>query len=366
MRRDLRVVRLRHASDLPRFQNAANAPKRHLQNGSGLLFEQFAELELGGQALAGGDGDGGCAGYAGHLIAILRRHRFLEPQWIVLLHPAGEANRAGGGGLAVGADKDVRLVAHRFAHGGNDGFGVVQAVQRRFAGVAVAHHVDERIELQRREAFLNVRQGACCGRVWVRMRGASRFVARRWPEVGVGTELVVIAPAKQVVDGLIEGLADDVPTRHFESAQDAGESVVRVLVVIVGFIAFAVVDISPEALYLEGIGADGVGCAHVLDHLGDRERMERRLVDLADANDAVVRLDLGENPMASAPMGTRCTHHQRRYRCDLHSFSRLGTQEAVEGSRMSRRHLPSSALDVLRDITTTHEATESPGRQTGA
>ena len=26
MRRDLRVVRLRHASDLPRFQNAANAP----------------------------------------------------------------------------------------------------------------------------------------------------------------------------------------------------------------------------------------------------------------------------------------------------------------------------------------------------
>ena len=89
MRRDLDVVRFCHAGYLLRLQNAADAGERGLEDGGSLLSEQIGELVLGGQALAGGYGNGGVVGDAGHLASVLRRDGFFEPERIVWFQSLG-------------------------------------------------------------------------------------------------------------------------------------------------------------------------------------------------------------------------------------------------------------------------------------
>src|SRR5215468_1599828 len=115
MRRDLRVVGLGHAGDLLRLEQAADAAERHLQDGGGAQLEHAGELVLGGKALAGRDRNRGSARHQRHLLRHLRRRRLLEPQGIVGLEPLGEADGAGGGELAVGAEQEISLGADGLA-----------------------------------------------------------------------------------------------------------------------------------------------------------------------------------------------------------------------------------------------------------
>jgi hypothetical protein len=82
VRRDLDVVGLRHAGDLLALQDAADPAEGRLQDGRGALLQQLDELVLGGQPLAGGDGNGLWRGHPRHLVDIGRRGGLLEPQRI--------------------------------------------------------------------------------------------------------------------------------------------------------------------------------------------------------------------------------------------------------------------------------------------
>src|SRR5215468_3107899 len=80
VRRNLCIVGLGHAGDLLGLQQAADAAEGHLQDRGGAQLEHAGELVLGGEPLAGGDGDGGAARDERHLLRHLRRRRLLEPQ----------------------------------------------------------------------------------------------------------------------------------------------------------------------------------------------------------------------------------------------------------------------------------------------
>ena len=82
--------------------------------------------------------------------------------------------------------------------------------------------------------------------------------------------------AEQLVDRLVQLLADDVPAGHLDAAEHGDQRRVRALGVA------ARVDDPPQPLDLERIGAHDVACAHVLDHARDHLGMERDAVDLAD------------------------------------------------------------------------------------
>jgi len=66
-------------------RGSPDAPQVHLQDGRAADAQQAREIVLGGEALAGGDGDAGGARHARHLLGRIRRHRLLEPQGIVAL-----------------------------------------------------------------------------------------------------------------------------------------------------------------------------------------------------------------------------------------------------------------------------------------
>ena len=129
-----------------------------------------------------------------------------------------------------------------------------------------------------------------------------RRVARLGVEVRVAAEALVHEAAEQLVDGLLDGLADDVPARHLDPAQHADERDVGA-----PRVALAV-DVAPESLDPERVGADHVAAADVLDHLRDDVRAEGGRVDLADALDPVVGRQLEEDevlPAEAAAAGCR-------------------------------------------------------------
>ena len=65
----------------------------------------------------------------------------------------------------------------------------------------------------------------------------------------------------------------------------------------------AAVDVAPQGLDAERIGAVDVAREHVLDHPHDGLRPEGRAIHLADALDAVVGDELQEDEVAAAEMG---------------------------------------------------------------
>jgi len=89
--------------------------------------------------------------------------------------------------------------------------------------------------------------------------------------------------AEHVVHRPVDGLADDVPAGHLEAAQNAHQRNVGSRRVA------AAVDVAPQPLDLEGIGAHDVASEDVLDHADDGARPEGRDEDLAQPFDSIVR-----------------------------------------------------------------------------
>ena len=100
--------------------------------------------------------------------------------------------------------------------------------------------------------------------------------------------------AEQLVNGLLDRLADDVPAGHLEPAHHADKRRVGA-----GGVA-ARVQPAPHGLDPERIVAGNVAIEGVVDRLLDHARMKRRRVDLPDPDDAVVGLELEEHEVAPA------------------------------------------------------------------
>ena len=116
VRRDLGVVRLGHAGDLLRLEQAADAAEVQLQDRGGARLEHAGELVLRRQPLAGRDRDRRRPRDARHLLGHLGRRRLLEPERVVRLEPLREADRTRRRELAVRAEEQVAAVADRLAH----------------------------------------------------------------------------------------------------------------------------------------------------------------------------------------------------------------------------------------------------------
>ncbi len=228
---------------------------------------------------------------AGHLLSVRRRSRLLEPKRDELLEPLGEADRAGRGELAVRSDQQIAAVAD-----GIPNLADVLLRPREFLEARLAR-VERRVrargvELQRRETEREVLGGAFCAQIRVDV-DVGRIAFRRI-EVRVRAQSLVHQTAEQLVHGLADRLADDVPARHLDPAQHAYERDVGPARVSPS------VDVPPQGLDAKRIGSVDVVRKDVLDHALDDAWSKRRTVHLADALDAVVRDEFEEDEIAAA------------------------------------------------------------------
>ncbi len=92
--------------------------------------------------------------------------------------------------------------------------------------------------------------------------------------------------AQQFVDRLVGGLADDVPASHFQTADDAHHGQVRPLGKTAG------IGLAEETLDVVRIMIEQIALEHILDDRHHRFRMEGRGIDLTDAFDAAIGLQL--------------------------------------------------------------------------
>ena len=123
-------------------------------------------------------------------------------------HCLRELDRGGNVEAAMAFDQQVHRGAHGIAHGTDD----IQAEVEIVAGER-APGAAERVELHR---------GVAAARDDLRLFGKRLRRARSAiPAVGVRAQLLVAAAAPQVVDGLIAGLADDVPAGDLDRGHGA-------------------------------------------------------------------------------------------------------------------------------------------------
>ena len=302
----------------------ADPPQRHLQDRRRLLGEHGGELVLGRQPFSGGDGDAGLAGDAGHLVDVLGRHRLLEPQGVEGLQPPGEADGAGRGHLAVGAEQQVAGAADGLADGLHEVLAVLQRLEGKLPGIERGKRAD-RVELDRGEAHGDVLGGACRGQVRVAVDAVA--LALGGIEVGIRPQPVVDPATEKLVDGLVEFLADDVPAGRLDAAENPHHRRIGPHGVA------AAVDVSPQPLDLERVGADDAAFAQVLDHARDRMGVERYRIDLADALDPAVGRELHEHPVDAAEMGRRIAHNEGLVVGDFHARRYFPRSPAAVPSR---------------------------------
>ena len=189
MGREQGLVDLADGGDLLALEDSAAASQVGLQDRRRTRSQDGGELGDRGQPFAGGHGDGGAGGHPGHSVEVVRRDRLLEPQRVVGLQTAGEAQGAGWGELAVGSEQQVGPVPDRLADGTGVALGQVEAFQ---GGLATIEHGVRAggVELDSGEAQVDGPYGGlgCHSRIRVEVRavlGGVGVVVLR-VEVGVG------------------------------------------------------------------------------------------------------------------------------------------------------------------------------------
>ena len=310
MRRDLDVVDFGHAGDLLGFEQPADAAQVHLEDRCAAGLEQPGEIVLGGEPLSSGDRDAGRARDFGHFLGRVGRHRFFEPQRIVRFKPFGQPDRAGRRHLAVGAEQQICLCAHRLAQCPRKSLAEIERFERQLPSVKCRIR-SGRIELQRGEALGEVFRSPRRRQIGIVIDVA--LVTRPRVDVGVGPQPLVHLPAEQLVDRLVGGLADDVPAGHFQRAQHAHQAQVRMLG------KAARIDPPPQRFDVVWIAPFGIARVNVLDHPGDKMRIERHAVGLADTADPARRRQLDEHEVAPAKMRRRVADHERADLRKLHA-----------------------------------------------
>jgi len=122
---------------------------------------------------------------------------------------------------------------------------------------------------------------------------------------------VNLAP-EQLIDGLVDRLADDVPAGHLQAAHHAHEREIRPQAE-AGSMALA-----PHRLDTERIAAGEAAGEQILDHRGDDLRAEGRRVDLPDAFDPAGGLQLQEHEVPAPVARGRVAHDEYLYMVEFH------------------------------------------------
>ena len=267
MRRDLGVVGLGEGRDLETFPDTARAPQRRLQDIRRAGCQHLRELGLGGQPFAGGHGHAGGGGDLRHRRDVVGRHRFFEPERGEGFDRARQPDRAAGGELAVGAEKQVGPVADGFADRLAERHRARDVTHRRLVA-AVDRVGPGGVELHRRKAQRHHFGGTFGGHLGRDPEIGQRVAGLR-VEVGVGPQTFVHAPAEQRPDRAVAGLAEDVPAGDFQPGKRAHDAQVRALGETGGIGA------AEHQLDVFRVFALHVAGEHVLDHRAHRGRADR-------------------------------------------------------------------------------------------
>src|SRR5260370_23946846 len=121
-------------------------------------------------------------------------------------------------------------------------------------------------------------------------------------------------PAENVVDRLLDRLTNDVPARHFQSADDAHQREVRAQGE-AGAITF-----TPQRFDLKRIAPDEASRKQVLDHLADDLRTEGGGIHFADPLDTAGGLQFEEHEIAAAETRRRVAHDEYFDTVEFHTF----------------------------------------------
>ena len=132
--------------------------------------------------------------------------------------------------------------------------------------------------------------------------------------VGISPEFVVDPATEQIVDGLVQGFADDVPTRHFNGTQ-GGCCVEAGVAVVVPRCK----DALPQAFDVEGACADGELLTQVFDEadLGVQIGGISRGA-LAQSHDAFIGDELDKEPVSPPAIGLDVFDYDGFYIGDFH------------------------------------------------
>ena len=247
--------------------------------------------------------------------------------------PARESERARHRELPMRAEQEVAAGSQRLPQGPHESFAELQPLEARLARIEGGVGAGG-IELDRGKALPKVFQRPLRRRMRRRIDGAIRIGVRAGLvriEIGVAAQPLVDLAAEEVVDGLHDRLADDVPQRHLDPAEDAHQRGVGT-----GGVA-AAVDVAPQGLDAERIGVEHVPLEHVADHRHDRLGREARRIDLADALDSAGRPELQKDKIASAESGWRVAHHEGLQIGDLHAAPPLLEHDDVPQRRAGAR-----------------------------
>ena len=114
--------------------------------------------------------------------------------------------------------------------------------------------------------------------------------------IRVGAQPLMHLPAKQFVNRLVGFLADNVPARHFERAQDTHQRQVGMLG------KAARIDPPPQRFDVVGIIANRITRKHILDHFCDKMRRERHAIGFTDPRNTGVGRQLDEHEITPAEM----------------------------------------------------------------
>ena len=160
-------------------------------------------------------------------------------------------------------------------------------------------------------------------------------------EIGVGAQLLVHAPAEQLVDRLAGLLADDVPAGHLQRREAAHAGDVGALREPRGVAA------AEEVLDLVRIMADEVALRHVFDHAGGDLGAEGGVIGFAVAGDVGIGRQPHEDEILAADARRRIADNPGFYVGDLHGMVPLpGKRRSLtlrSSPLRSRGEVPSEA-----------------------
>ena len=118
--------------------------------------------------------------------------------------------------------------------------------------------------------------------------------------------------AKQVIDRLADRLADNIPQRHLDAGEHADQRNIGPLRIA------APVNVAPNLLDVERVGAEHVFLEHVAHEGLEYARAEARGIDLAEAFDAIVGDQFDKQEIAPAARRGRIADDEGFQIDDLH------------------------------------------------
>src|SRR5579863_97074 len=314
MRSDLRVVHFRQCRHLFRLEQAADPAQVHLYDVRRAGRQHAGEFVLGGEPLAGGDGNGGAARHDGHLFRHLGGHGFLEPQWIVGLELPRQANCSRGGELAVSTDQKIGAPSDGLAHQPYQADGALERLLRGLTRI-VCGEAAGGVEFQAGEALLDVFGGALGRSIRIVIELVALAGGGIGIQIGVAAQTLVYLAAHEIVDRLLDRLPNDVPAGHLQTADDPHQGQVGAQA------ESRAIALAPQRFDLKGVAPGEAPREQVLDHLGQHLRAEGGGIDLADPLDAAGGLQFQEYEVAAAEVRRRIVHQKYFDTVELHGPS---------------------------------------------